>query len=74
MDKSLAAELLIVKLGTEYIRFNEQGFEQCPMNKGSVFPLSESSGLKKKCSRLLPENSKCQIMKLTIYEEPFTLS
>jgi hypothetical protein len=73
MDKSLAAELLIVKMGTNYIRFVEQGFEPCPMNKGSVFALSEASTIKQKCARFLPENSSFQIMKLTIFEEPFSL-
>ncbi|TKB10776.1 hypothetical protein [Desulforhopalus sp. IMCC35007] len=73
MDKSLTAELLIVKIGTDYIRFVDQGFEPCPMNKGSVFALSEASQLQQKCVRLLPEYANFQIMKLTIFEEPFPL-
>ena len=73
MDKTIAAELLIVKSGTDYIRFTESGYETCPMNKGSVFSLSAGNEVKEKCTRLLPEHSAFQIMKLTIFEEPFTL-
>lgn len=64
-------ELLIVKAGDEYIRFREEGIERCPMNKGSVFPLSKAEELKNKCNELCVDVADIQIRKLTIVEESF---
>ena len=65
-------ELLMVKTGSDYIRFTKDGFERCSMNKGSVFPLSEAEDVKRKCGPLGVAVSAIQLVKLSIYEEPYT--
>ncbi len=71
MVDSATTELLIVKSGNDYIRFREEGFERCSMNKGSVFALSKVEEVKSKCNELGVDVSELQIMKLTITEESF---
>lgn len=65
-------EMLMVKAGTDYIRFREDGYERCAMNKGSVFPLFEVEDVKRKCEALGDTISDIQFIKLSIYEEPYT--
>ncbi len=64
-------ELLIVKVGDDYIRFVEGDFQRCGMNKGSVFPLAELEEVQAKCRKMLIGESFVRLMKLTIVEEPF---
>jgi hypothetical protein len=64
-------ELLIVKAGDDYIRFVEDDFQRCGMNKGSVFPLAQLEEVQAKCRKLLVGESFVRLMKLTIIEEPF---
>lgn len=65
-------EFIIVKSGTDYIRFTKDGYERCSMNKGSVFPLSGVEDVKKKCEALAGAVADIQLVKLSIYEEPYT--
>jgi len=65
-------ELLIIKAGDDYIRFVEDDFQRCGMNKGSVYPLAELEQVQEKCRKLLVGESFVRLMKLTIIEEPFT--
>ena len=64
-------ELLIVKAGDDYIRFVEDDFQRCAMNKGSVFPLEQLEKVKEKCRKFLINEHFVRLMKLTIIEEPF---
>jgi hypothetical protein len=64
-------ELLVVKAGDDYIRFVEDDFQRCGMNKGSVFPLGQLKEVQAKCRQLLFGESFVRLMKLTIIEEPF---
>lgn len=65
-------ELLIVKAGADYIRFTEGGFERCAMNRGAVFPLSQAEDVKRKCDLFSADTPDLQLVKLSIYEEPYT--
>lgn len=64
-------ELLIVKVGDDYIRFAEGDFQRCGMNKASVFPLTELEEVQAKCRKMLNGESFVRLRKLTIIEEPF---
>ena len=64
-------ELLVVKVGDEYIRFLETGFEYCSMNKASVFPLESIEEVKERCSGIRLQVTDVQLMMLSILEEPF---
>ena len=69
--KQQTTELLIVKVGDDYIRFAEGDFQRCGMNKGSVFPLAQLEEVQAKCRKMLAGESFVRLMKLTIIEEPF---
>ena len=69
-DKS-STELLIVKEGDNYIRFLQDGFERCSMNKGSVYPLAQLQEVKERCQNIADQTGPLKLMKLTITEEPF---
>ena len=65
-------ELLIIKCNDRYIRVRENGFEECGMDKASVFPMKKLSAVKQhaekaRCERNVP----VKIYKLTVMEEPF---
>jgi hypothetical protein len=64
-------ELLIIKSGEEYYRFNPDGFEECGLNKASVFPLSQFEEARSGCKTLAEAGINGQLMKLTITEELF---
>ena len=64
-------ELLIVKAGDDYIRFVEDDFQRCAMNKGSVFSLGHLDEVQAKCRKLLVNEHFVRLMRLTIIEEPF---
>ena len=67
-----ATELLVVKVGDDYIRFLDTGFEYCSMNKASVFPLVQVAELRTRCDEIEPKIKGLQLMKLVISEEPFS--
>lgn len=60
--------LLVVKKDNKYIRFTENSFEFCQMNKASVYSLSEEQKVKELCSQF-KQLVGITIMKLTIIEE-----
>jgi hypothetical protein len=64
-------ELLIIKSGEEYYRFSPDGFEECGLNKASVFSVSQLEKAKSSCKILAEAGIKGQLMKLTIREELF---
>lgn len=64
-------ELLIIKAGSDYFRVGENGFERCPFNKASVFPLGESGKAKECCRRLQESGVAARLMRLCIVEEPY---
>jgi hypothetical protein len=63
--------LIVVKVGDDYIRFQDEGFEYCSMNKASVFPLDQVDDVRKRCDTIFSEIEGLQLMKLVISEEPF---
>lgn len=65
------SELLIVKVGEDYARFVEGGFERCTMNKASVFPLADLDLVREKCAACFAGDTGYLIRKLVITEEPF---
>lgn len=71
MVNSAVTELLIVKDGEKYIRFLEDGFEYCSMNKASVYPLEALPEVKARCTQIASVASNAQLAKLIISEEPF---
>lgn len=66
------SELLIIKVGTEYVRFVADEFERCQLNKASVFPLAQVEEAKLRCRRLTAAGVAAVLMKLTIVEEPYS--
>jgi hypothetical protein len=66
------SQLLILKAGSEYLRCTQDGFELCPLNKASVFPLREVAEAKQCCRESVAQGIATTLMKLTIIEEPFT--
>lgn len=64
-------ELLIIKSGTEYLRLKGNGFEPCPLNKASVFPLGQVEEARNHCTKLAAAGFPAKLMKLTIIEEPY---
>lgn len=65
------SELLIIKVGTDYVRFVGETFDFCPLNKASVFPLAQAEEGKQRCRQLTEAGFVPEIMKLTIVEEPY---
>ena len=68
----MVSELLIVKGGGSYYRFNEGEISPCSMNKASVFPLERLDVVRKLCEQVRETGIAADLMKLTISEEPFT--
>jgi hypothetical protein len=66
------SELLIIKVGAEYVRFIEDEFEYCQLNKASVFPPAQVEEVKLRCRRLVEAGVAAVLMKLIIVEEPYS--
>ena len=66
------SELLIIKAGAEYLRFNGDEFALGPLNKASVFPLVQVEEAKERCRKLAAAGVAAVLMKLIILEEPYT--
>ena len=66
------SELLIIKVGAEYLRFYADEFALGPLNKASVFPMVQVEEAKKRCRSLATAGVAAVLMKLTIVEEPYT--
>lgn len=64
-------ELLIIKAGSEYLRFVADEGEPGPLGKASVFPLSQVAEAKERCRKLAEAGVAVRLMKLTIVEEPY---
>ncbi|MDK9708540.1 MAG: hypothetical protein OEL83_15970 [Desulforhopalus sp.] len=64
-------ELLIIKSGSEYLRFTADGFQRCRLNKASVFPLAQAAEAKDRCREAVAAGEAAQLIKLQITEEPY---
>lgn len=65
-------QLLVIKEGTEYFRFTDKGYERCPMQKASVYPLKAEEKVRLMLDDLRAEGiDTAAIYCLTITEEPF---
>ncbi len=64
-------ELITIKAGKDYFRFNEEKFTRCNMSKASVYPLSDLDKATILCQQLQKSNIDAKLMKLTITEESF---
>lgn len=63
-------ELLIIKVGSDYLRILGDGFERCGLNKASVYPISQLVEVRAIVTSLLEQGVAGRIMKLKIAEEP----
>jgi hypothetical protein len=61
-------ELLIIKSGSEYLRFTADGFESSSLSKASVFPLTQAAEAKARCREAVAAGEAAQLMKLQITE------
>jgi hypothetical protein len=66
------SELLIIKVGSEYLRFAADDYLLCPLNKASVFSLAQAEEAKMRFHKLSEAGLAAELMKLTIIEEPYT--
>lgn len=66
-------ELLVVKVGSRYLRFLPEGYEICSFDKASVFPLDQVAQVREQMHRALGNGAAdIELRKLTIIEEPYT--
>ncbi len=66
-------ELLIVKAGSRYYRFQDRQYHTCELNKASVFPMEKIDTVKELINRLQDDGiKKPYIARLTITEEPYS--
>mgnify|MGYP001228426553 CR=1 FL=1 len=63
-------ELLVIKVGDDYLRFQEDRFERCSMSKASVFPFKEIFRAREALVEVKRAGLDGRIVKLTIHEEP----
>lgn len=66
------ARLLVIKNGSEYVRFTDQGYHLCTMNKASVFGLDAKEEVRELINGLHSDGLEgAGIFQLTITETPF---
>ena len=66
-------ELLIVKAGSQYLRFLPEGYQICSFDKASVFPLDQVAQVREQIRRAVGGGAAdIELRKLTIVEEPYT--
>lgn len=69
----MTTQLLIIKDRQGYIRFTNDSYEHCDLNKASVFPLHQVDDVKRHLDELSNSGSKDpKIYLLTINEDEFT--
>lgn len=67
-------ELLAIKDGERYLRFQGDDFELCAMAKATVYPLAQQDQVYEKLRTCQAQGlTEAVIVKLTIHEEDFTL-
>lgn len=64
-------ELLVVKAGDDFYRFNNNRSKSCTMNQASVFSLAQVEEVRTLCLQLQHTGISANIVKLTILEELF---
>ena len=64
-------ELLLIKVGSEYLRFVGDTGVPGPLNKACVFPLAEAAEAQARCRQMAAAGVAAVLMKLTILEEPY---
>ena len=66
-------ELLIIRVGNDYIRVRENGCERVQMDKASVFPMDKLDLVQEHRVRLLEDGyTEVTVKKLVVTEEDFT--
>ncbi len=65
-------KLLTLKVGKDYIRQLDDGYQLCNMNKASVYPLEQIATVRLLEEDILKDGMKPQLVQLTITEEPYT--
>lgn len=64
--------LLVIKSGSDYFRFTEQGYHLCAMNKASVFAVDAEEEVRKLLKGLYADGlADAAIFQLTVVETPF---
>jgi len=67
-------DLLIIKTGAEYIRFKDNKYIPCRLDKASVFPMEQLETVKDHLQKLQNSNFKqVSIRKLILSEEAFDI-
>lgn len=64
-------ELLIIKAGNDYYRFDGGSYFPCELSKASVFPLNKVESAGKLCTTLREDGIEAALIKLTIFEEKY---
>jgi hypothetical protein len=64
-------KLLIIKAGSDYFRFTEDGHMTCSLQKASVYPLDKLGLARENCSRLQQLGIDAQLYLLNITEKRF---
>ncbi len=65
-------ELLIIKSGKQYIRFKDNGYQRCTLDKASVFPTARIRHVQNLLADLRARGvADARIKKLILTEEPF---
>lgn len=63
--------LLVVKSGTDYLRFLADGYQLCSMDKASVFPHEKLTRVREMMRQAMTDGAPAlQLYRLTIIEEP----
>ncbi len=65
-------KLLTIKVGNDYIRKLDSGYQLCGMNKASVYPLEQLATVRSLEQDIRKNGLEPQVIQLTIIEEPFT--
>lgn len=65
-------KLFIIKDGSDYFRFSEQGYIRCSLQKASVYPLDKQEHVKLLVQQLHADGVKgAQLFVLTLSEERY---
>jgi hypothetical protein len=63
--------LVVVKIGDEYLRFSDDGFQRCTLGKASVFAETEGGEVRRRLAALGERAAGARLMLLTITEQPY---
>ena len=67
-------ELLIIKAGNDYLRFDGHGYHRCELNQASVYPLTQAAAVRARFRRVRDQGmAEAELKKLVIREEPYPM-